>query len=310
MAGLHELHSFFLAVEKRDHATVKGILESYPDKENFITYMHAIPSMIFPRGLYDDDPFLITPVTLALRQEDLAMVNLFCNYKNLKSKEDKITKEKETFCWAMQPLIKRKISGFSRKMKLSLCLDVLRNNEHFFKGTELLALQDIFKSTLPNDLTLKVAKLILAIEQNNLELVKELLNDSTFALNELARDSYFSSNSILVREEDIDKEWITKLYFEKSLVLVALENKNIEIYEYLEKAGFDITNLGKFTQYITNSKERNQMLLCDQAPSQSTELSISQPNFKEEKDPEWACTCWMSLHSCSERRHINFEINL
>ena len=70
--------------------------------------------------------------------------------------------------------------------------------------------------------------------------------------------------------------------------MVAHENKNIEIFEYLEKAGFDITNMGKFTQYITNSKEKSDASLvpCDKASSQVSELSISQQNWKEKMNPE------------------------
>ena len=88
--------------------------------------------------------------------------------------------------------------------------------------------------------------------------MKQLLNSNAHTLSDIAKKSYFYSNSIIVTEEDIDEAWITKLYFEKSLIFTTLENKNIDILEHLEKLGFDITNLGR---YDKNSLDRNQMLL-------------------------------------------------
>ena len=246
----------YLAVEGSDHTAVRDIIEQFPAQTDYITYIQAMPGVIFPRGAYDDEAFLITPLTLALKHQDAEMVNILCS---LDDSANKMNESKETWCWGVQPLIKRKITGFCRKRKLSLCLEVLRNDEQFFESMNLNA----FKSTLMADFTLQIAKVILAIEKSNSDEVKTLLNKNKYALNETARCTYFYSMSILVAEEDIDREFITKNHFEKSLVLAALETSNLEILEHLENTGFDITRLGKFTNYSLskNSVDRNQMLL-------------------------------------------------
>ena len=156
-----------LAVETSNHTAVTQLLKEFPARTDFITYMQAMPSMIFPSGLYDSEPFLITPVTLALKQMDLEMINIFCN-NNVLDINTELDEDEEVWCWGMQPIIKRKNSGFCGRRKLSVCLNVLRKSKHFFDSTKLLELQDKFKSTLMNDFTLQIASVILAIEKKTM----------------------------------------------------------------------------------------------------------------------------------------------
>ena len=111
----------YLAVETRDPAAVRDIIEKYPARTDYITYIQAMPGVIFPRAAYDEEPFLITPVTLALKHQDEEMVNIFCKLNHFISKKKVTNQGEEAWCWGMQPLVKRKISGFCRRRKLSLC---------------------------------------------------------------------------------------------------------------------------------------------------------------------------------------------
>ena len=74
------------------------------------------------------------------------------------------------------------------------------------------------------------------------------------------KDTYLSGRSPIVEEKDVECKWITKLVFEKSLVLTSLECKNMKLFEFLEQKGFDVTDLAKQCQYTRNSL-RNTMFM-------------------------------------------------
>ena len=81
----------------------------------------------------------------------------------------------------------------------------------------------------------------------------------TNSLLDIVKSTYIHGRSPIVAEKDIEDNglWFSKLYFQKSLVLTALETGNWKIFEYIEAHNFNLTDLGTYIKYDRSSKERN-----------------------------------------------------
>ena len=201
--------------------------------------MRAIPGEIFPIGSYDKDPVLVTPVALALRRRDIKILQLFVRHPL----------GRELMC-------KRRTLESSGHLIVSLFLNILREDETFFETDDMICWTESADSV-----NLVVAKVFKAVENNDPKKVKGLLNSLSFEDLELVKNTYISSQFPMFDVEDLNTMSRSKQYLEKSLVLIALENKNLEMLEYLEERGFDITNLGNETQYPINDRKQNNMFL-------------------------------------------------
>ena len=231
----------FTAVEESDYQGVHELLERFPEKNHFESYMRAIPGSLFPKEVYKDDNIEINPVAIALHKKDIRMLNLLCISSPYKD----------------SPL------GMTRRwrMDVTLCLDILRKDEQFFENPELVISAFHFHFPTSIESPVIAAKLFRACEENRLDRVKELMESPDLCSIQTLRTSFVFSRSSILSEKDIDRIWINKLYIEKSLVLLAVENKNLEMFEYLESKDFDITDLGRETHYDNSTKERNAMFL-------------------------------------------------
>ena len=253
--ALRSTVTLYLAVEEGDADSAEEILNEIVDSSGVIPYMRALPGAIFPSGSYQNDPVLVTPVALALKQKDIKMLSLLCSF------------------WQKEAMFQEAVSRDSHRERdrvTSLCLEIIREDTDFFKNPVLRELLEppahLDNVTHINSLntlkwSVKVAEVFLAVETKNLEQLKEIVKSSLHVkqLLRVVKDTYVNGRSRIVDEKSLD-EWNKSLYIEKSLVLTALERKDLKTFEFLENHGFDVTDLGRLFRYTSgNSQNRNKM---------------------------------------------------
>ena len=258
-SGEHEAFrkavSLFLAVEDEDADSAEEILTEIGDNCGVIPFMRALPGALFPYGSYQNDPVLVTPVALALKQKDIKMLSLLCS------------------CWRKEGIfqeIGKRNPQRERDRVTSLCLEIMRDDSDFFKNPILRELLEppahLDNVTHIHSLntfkwSVKVAEVFLAVELKNLEQLKEIVNNNLHVkqLLRVMKDTYVNGRSPTVDEKSID-HWNKSLYVQKSLVLTALEIKDVKTFEFLEAHDFDVTDLGRLFKYASgNSENRNKM---------------------------------------------------
>ena len=248
-----------VAVEEGNLDTVQEMLARFKMNIHFFTYMRSVPGMVFSTGSFIHEPILITPVALALRQRDVKMISLLCSHE-----------------WGRKPMFKGILRDpeMTRDLVVTLCLDVLRADDDFFKNPVLKTLLDQQpidhlgnKLQVYNQCSVQwavcIAEVFIAVESKNFKLLKNLFETHPYKplLLDVVSKTYVNGRSPLVQEKDIGPTWITNLYFQKSLVLTALENQDLQTFAYLAANGFSVTDLGAYSNYTSNSKVRNQLFM-------------------------------------------------
>ena len=242
-------------MEDGDADSAEEILTEIGDNCGVIPFMRALPGALFPYESYQNDPVLVTPVALALKKKDIKMLSLLCRFW-----------QKEGI---FQEIGKRNPQR-ERDRVTSLCLEIMRDDSDFFKNPILRELLEppahLDNVTHIHSLntfkwSVKVAEVFLAVELKNLEQLKEIVNNNLHVkqLLRVMKDTYVNGRSPTVDEKSID-EWNKSLYVQKSLVLTALEIKDVKTFEFLEAHDFDVTDLGRLFKYASgNSENRNKM---------------------------------------------------
>ena len=219
--------------------------------------MRALPGQVFTSLSYNDDPILITPVALALRKQDVKMLSLLCSHS-----------------WGKIPMFKGH-PEVERNKVVSLCLYILREDADFFKNpilTDLLNQQPDQRitskiySTSSVKWSLEVAEVFHAVETSKILELQQVVDTHPYtrSLLDIVKSTCVNGRSPIVDKKDIEDNglWFSKLYFQKSLVLTALETGNWKIFEYLEAHNFNLTDLGTYmTGYDRSSKERNKFFM-------------------------------------------------
>ena len=187
----------FLSVEKSDYETVKDLLERYPKHCQFTSYIRAIPGIIFPKDSYRGEVIQINPVAIALRKGDIKMLNLLCHYPRYQTPPLGMTGK-----W---------------KMDITLCCDILRDNEDFFDNPDLPNVPFQFQFATSIESSVLAAKLFRACEKSDLNRVKEIMNNPPLCSLQTLRNTFISSRSPMIHEnevKDFKNIWINNLYIQ------------------------------------------------------------------------------------------------
>ena len=240
----------FQAVEEGDADTVEAMLQKIRSNMDYnYSYMWTPPGLIFPLECYENSPIYASPMALALKQKDVKMLSLLCSS-----------------AWCRLPLFCEPIHAYNKAT--TLCFGVLQSDKDFFKNPLLADLPcqaaDDTGMTQTMKWSVRLAEVFMAVGTKNLQEVKSLFNDlhSQFeSLEEPAKWACINSRTPTIDDEDVDNLWVSHPYIEKSLVMMALENQDMKMFEFLEP--FCKTDLGAMVSYKEDVKQitRNNMTM-------------------------------------------------
>ena len=107
----------FLIIGQGDKAGVEKIIHDYPNLCDFKTHMRTIPGQIFHPDMCREYNIQVSPLTLALKKRDVDLLHLLHNS-----------------VWGEVKLFS---SNVVMKMKVALCLDILRKDLTFFEKLDI-----------------------------------------------------------------------------------------------------------------------------------------------------------------------------
>ena len=274
----------FLAAETGDTDTVEDILSKFKPKTHFYLHMRSVHCHIFPSGVYDHSRIFVTPVALALRKRDVKMLSLLCSHS--------VGREPMFRGQGTNPEIEQ------RKV-VTLALEAIRDDQDFFNNTVLTDLLDQqpqntggMYSTRSVNWSVKMAEVFHAVELNDLKKIQGIFNTSSLQsdlqkryniiehspLLAILKATYVYGRSPMIEERDMDTMWNNNLNIEKSLVLIALENRNFAMFEYLASKGFCLTDLGTGTNNNHHSSVKQSKPLSQGPLHPKKDVSSSHAN--------------------------------